>query len=206
MKTSPGRDTRTAWLIPWCTVGHGQLQQCAGAFRAAVLFHQEQWTQTCRALPWAWMWLCTKAPPRVAAERYHAPRNLFGMCTPRLGTPRGPAHTSLQLGDGDHSVLWCWLSLMASSPHPLNAITHLREEELSCFPVPLQKLLYITACLQPETGVARASCLAGLRHSQLIRLSLPHHCRERDQPAPNPCYRSAAGVSNEVDPACASRL
>lgn len=54
-------------------------------------------------------------------------------------------------------MLWCWLSWMASSPHPLNAITHLTEEELSFFPVPLQKLLCITACLQPETGAARAS-------------------------------------------------
>lgn len=54
-------------------------------------------------------------------------------------------------------MLWCWLCLMASSPHPLNAITHLTEEELSFFPVPLQKPLCITACLQPETGAARAS-------------------------------------------------
>lgn len=185
-------------------------EQCAGASEQppAIFLHQEQWSDVqsplrgldvavhkspsmcgCREVS------CSKKSPwDVHRKTGHTPWS----CTqPPAATPSG---------DGDHSVRWCWLSLMASSPHPLNEITHLTEEELSFFPVPLQKPLCITACLQPETGAARASLPGWAEALQLIRLSLPHHYREWDQSAPNPCYRSAARVSNEVDPACAGRL
>lgn len=175
---------------------------------AAIFLHQEQWSDM-QSPPLGLDVAVHKSPPVCGCREVSCTKKSPWHVHPKTGhTPWSCTHppAATPSGDGYYSVLWCWLSLRASSPHPLNAITHLTEEELSFFPVPLQKPLCITACLQPETGAARASLPGWAEARQLIRLSLPHRCREWDQSAPNLCYRSAAGVPNEVDPACAGRL
>lgn len=155
MKTSSGRDTRAAQLIPGCTAGHEQLQQRAGASRAAPSHISPSGTMLRHAEPSAGP--VHKSPSVCSHREVSCTKKSPWDVHPKTGHTPWSCTPPLQLGDGDHSVLWCWLSLMASSPHALKAITHLTEEELSFFPVPLQKPLSITACLQPETGAARAS-------------------------------------------------